>query len=75
MNAVYLAQPCRYREIAARLAGASSSTLADTLGALEAAHLIVRSSSETVPTTTYTLTPAGEKLLNRLRTLLEDIQQ
>lgn len=75
LNAIAQHQPARYREIAARLPQASSSTLAETLVALGAAHLLTHATAESVPTATYTLTPAGEKLLHRLRRLLEEIQQ
>jgi DNA-binding HxlR family transcriptional regulator len=74
MNAIYQRQPARYREIATRLPQASSSTLAETLAVLEAAHLVTRHAAESVPTTTYSLTPAGEKLLNRLRRLLDELE-
>lgn len=75
MNAIHQNQPARYRTLAAMLPGASSSTLAETLGALEAAHLIVRHQSDAIPTSAYELTQSGAKLLSRLKPLLDDIQQ
>ena len=42
---------------------------------LEAAQLVVHHTAETAPTSTYALTASGEKLLSRLRRLLEDLQQ
>lgn len=74
LNAIFLRQPARYRELSAILPQASSSTLVQTLGALEAAHLIVRLTSEAIPTSSYVLTGSGAKLLNRLRPLLDDVQ-
>lgn len=62
----------RYRDVAARLGHPSSSTLADTLRALEAAHLITRGAGPGHPS--YHLSPAGSKLLQRLRPLLEEVQ-
>jgi DNA-binding HxlR family transcriptional regulator len=75
MNAILQHQPARYREIAQRLPQASSSTLAETLSALTAANLVRHETADSVPTATYALTAAGEKLLSRLRRLLEEIQQ
>jgi DNA-binding HxlR family transcriptional regulator len=74
MNAIYQHQPARHRDVAARLPKASSSTLAETLAALEAAHLVAHQRSDAVPTATYTLTAAGMKLLSRLRRLLDEIE-
>ena len=74
LNAISQRQPARDRDLAATLPAASSSTLAETLAALEAAHLVRRQSSEAVPTSTYELTESGVKLLSRLRPLLDDIQ-
>jgi DNA-binding HxlR family transcriptional regulator len=73
MNAILRRQPARYKDLAAVLPTASSSTLAETLGALEAAHLVRRRTSDAIPTSTYVLTESGEKLLNRLRPLLDDV--
>ena len=75
MNAIHQYGPARYKALAALLPGASSSTLAETLAALEAANLVSRHSSDSVPTTSYELTESGTKLLSRLRPLLEDIQR
>ena len=75
MNAIHRQQPARYRDLAGVLPQASSSTLAETLTALEIAHLIVRNTSEAVPTSTYSLTQSGAKLLSRLKPLLDDIQR
>lgn len=73
LNAIFLNQPARYRELTAVLPQASSSTLVETLEALEAAHLIVRETSDAIPTSRYSLTQSGEKLLSRLRPLLDDV--
>ena len=75
MNAIFLNQPARYGELAQLLPQASSSTLADTLTALEVAQLIVRHTSESTPTVSYSLSESGTKLLSRLRPLLDDIQR
>ena len=56
MNAIHVHQPARFRELSAMLPQASSSTLAETLGALEVAHLVSHVTAETAPTSTYTLT-------------------
>lgn len=74
MNAIHQHQPARFRELSAVLSQASTSTLAETLVALEAAHLIAHLTAESPPTSTYALTESGEKLLSRLRRLLEDVQ-
>jgi DNA-binding HxlR family transcriptional regulator len=75
MNAIHQTSPARYKTLASQLPGASSATLADTLAALEAAHLVQRRTSDTVPTSTYELTESGGKLLSRLRPLLDDVQR
>ena len=75
MHAIHRQQPARYRDLAGVLPQASSSTLAETLTALEIAHLIVRNTSDAVPTSTYSLTQSGAKLLSRLKPLLDDIQR
>ena len=63
----------RYHEIAEGVTDASSSTLAETLRALEAARLLRRDVGvDGRPA--YTLTPSGEKLIKRLRRLLEEVQ-
>jgi DNA-binding HxlR family transcriptional regulator len=74
MNAIHVHRPARFRDLSAMLPQASTSTLAETLGALQAAHLVVHVIAEATPTSTYALTTSGEKLLSRLRTLLDDIQ-
>lgn len=73
MNAIRTHQPARFRDLAALLPQASSSTLAETLGALEAAHLVVHHTADAVPTSAYVLTPSGDKLLSRLRRLLDEV--
>jgi DNA-binding HxlR family transcriptional regulator len=73
MNAILVHQPARYTELAHVLPQASSSTLADTLVALEVAQLSVRHTSEAAPTVSYALTASGAKLLSRLRPLLDDV--
>ena len=63
----------RYHDIAAAVPEASSSTLAETLRALEAARLIHREGSAG-PRLPYWLTDSGKRLLSRLRRLLEDVR-
>jgi DNA-binding HxlR family transcriptional regulator len=75
MNAIQAHRPARYRDLAATLPAASSSTLVETLGALEAAQLIRRHMSETPPLSSYELTGSGAKLLSRLRRLLQEIRE
>jgi DNA-binding HxlR family transcriptional regulator len=75
MNGIHQHQPARFHQLASVLPQASTSTLAETLSVLEAAQLVVHHTAEIAPTSTYALTASGEKLLNRLRRLLEDIQQ
>lgn len=74
MNAIHQHPPARFRELTELLPQASTSTLTDTLAALQAANLVAHLTAETTPTSTYVLTASGEKLLSRLRRLLEDIQ-
>jgi DNA-binding HxlR family transcriptional regulator len=76
MNAIHGRGSARYHEIAAALPQASSSTLAETLHALVVAGLAVRRdlSGTAAPHTQYALTGSGEKLLSRLRRLLQEIQ-
>lgn len=75
MNAIHVRGEARYAEVAAALPGTSSSTLAETLQALEATHLVDRLwPDENRPHATYRLTQSGAKLLNRLRQLLTDIE-
>ena len=71
MSAIHSRKQARYRSIARALAHASSSTLAETLQALEAARLIERTADDRDG---YQLTEPGRKLLDRLRPLLEDIR-
>lgn len=74
MNAIHVRGEARYAEIASALPGTSSSTLAETLQALEAIHLVGRQShGHDRPHATYRLTQSGAKLLSRLRQLLSDI--
>lgn len=74
MNAIHVRGEARYAEVAGALPGTSSSTLAETLHALEATQLIRRQQpGDARPHASYRLTPSGTKLLNRLRQLLTDI--
>ena len=75
MNAIHQHQPARFRELSQVLPHASTSTLTETLAALEAAHLVAHLTAESTPVSSYALTESGEKLLSRLRRLLEDVQQ
>lgn len=72
MGAVHRLGPARHNAIADTVPRASSSTLADTLRALETARLLERR-GEAPPL--YALTASGEKLLARLRPLLEEVQE
>ncbi len=76
LRAIHSRDRPRYHEIAAALPQASSSTLAETLHALDTAQLILRHDLHhgTGPHTAYTLTASGVKLLSRLRRLLEEVQ-
>ena len=74
MNAIRGHQKPRYHDIAESLSGISSSTLAETLRALEAAQLLRRHPGDNdSPFPTYALTDSGAKLLSRLRQLLADL--
>lgn len=74
MNAIHGHGAPRYHDIAASLQGISSSTLAETLRALEAAQLLRRQAgADESPFATYSLTDSGEKLLSRLRQLLVEL--
>ena len=74
MNAIQSRGSARYVDIAAALPGISSSTLAETLHALDAARLISRVlQSEDRPSVSYALTQSGAKLLRRLRQLLDEV--
>jgi len=77
LNAIHTRGTARYHDIATALPRASSSTLAETLRALEAARLIERRdlSNDAAPHTSYTACASGVKLLRRLRGLLEDVRQ
>lgn len=74
MNAVRGHEKPRYHDIAASVPGVSSSTLAETLRALEAAQLLRRTrGADDSPFHTYVLTESGAKLLSRLRQLLVEL--
>ena len=75
MNAIQHRGVARYHEIADSLSQASSSTLAETLQALEAAQLVARHdlTADGAPHTVYELTDSGVKLLSRLRPLLDEV--
>ena len=74
MNAIRRHPKPRYHDIAEAITGISSSTLAETLRALEAAQLLRRNPGEDdSPFPTYGLTDSGTKLLSRLRQLLADL--
>ena len=74
MNAVRAHERPRYHDIAAAVPGISSSTLAETLRALEAAQLLLRTPGhDNSPFHTYALTESGSKLLSRLRQLLVEL--
>lgn len=74
MNAIHARGQARYQDIATALPKMSSSTLAETLHALDFAHLIVRQQlSAERPQLTYSVTESGAKLLERLRQLLAEI--
>ena len=74
MNAIHSQSTPRYHDIAAALPGISSSTLAETLRALEAAQLLRRVPGlDHSQFATYALTDSGLKLLNRLRQLLQEL--
>lgn len=76
MNAIQVRGGARYHDIAAALPQASSSTLAETLYALEVAQLLRRQdlSADAAPHTRYDLTTSGTTLLSRLRPLLDEVQ-
>ena len=74
MNAIHGHPKPRYHDVADALTGISSSTLAETLRALEVAQLLRRMPGEDgSPFATYALTDSGGKLLSRLRQLLEEL--
>ena len=75
LAAIHSRGAARYHEIEAAIDGVSTSTLAETLHALEAAHLLVRDAPpEAAPKTIYTLTASGIKLLSRFRQLLDQVR-
>lgn len=74
MNVIHSHRTPRYHDVAAALPRISSSTLAETLRALEAAQLLRRNAGKhDSPFATYALTDSGVKLLSRLRQLLEEL--
>jgi DNA-binding HxlR family transcriptional regulator len=73
MNAIHGRTQARYHDLASALPHMSSSTLAETLHALVAAGLVNRRHTSGRPQPLYSLTPAGLKLLNRLRQLLTEL--
>jgi DNA-binding HxlR family transcriptional regulator len=75
LNAIHSRRSARFNEIAGALPQASTSTLAETLQALEAASLLDRRvEGDPSPYPTYTLTRSGVLLLDRLRRLLDEVQ-
>lgn len=75
MNAIHGHGRARYHDIASLLPTISSSTLSETLRALEATHLLSRRQEAAErPFMVYSLTPSGVTLLSRLRQLLEDVE-
>lgn len=76
LNAIHSRHEARYQDIAAAVPQASTSTLAETLHALEHAHLLRRVlTPEPASHPLYSLLPAGAKLLSRLRGLLEEVHR
>ena len=75
MNAIHVRGGARYNDISTALPGISSSTLAETLQALETARLLDRrAQSVERPQVQYSLTRSGAALLSRLRALLTEIE-
>ena len=75
LNAIRAHEPARYHTLSAALPRMSSSTLVETLGALAVCHLINREEpTEAHAQPLYRLTPAGDKLLSRLKPLLDDVR-
>lgn len=75
MSAIHGRGRVRYHDIAGALPTISSSTLSETLRALEAAHLLDRCQENAErPYMMYELTKSGVKLLHRLRQLLDEIE-
>lgn len=76
LNVVRSHGGARFHDIERALPAASTSTLAETLRALTTVHLLIRhGTGESVPRSFYELTPSGEKLLNRLRRLLDEVNE
>lgn len=76
MNAIHMRGRARYQDIAGAQPAMSSSTLAETLHALETAGLVDRQTiTGDRPLITYGLTESGGKLLTRLRQLLIEIDR
>ena len=76
MNAIHGRGRARYQDIATALPGMSSSTLAETLHALETARLLDRQpQAADRPHLMYSLTVSGAKLLSRLRQLLSELDR
>ncbi|MEO7520396.1 MAG: winged helix-turn-helix transcriptional regulator [Gemmatimonas sp.] len=74
MNAIHGLGRVRYHDVAALLPAISSSTLSETLRALEATHLLDRRQEAAErPYMVYSLTESGVKLLSRLRQLLDEL--
>lgn len=75
MNVLYSKGTARYHDVATLLPTISSSTLSETLRALEAARLLVRHRAGLDHAhVRYALTGAGVRLLNRLRELLDELE-
>lgn len=74
MNAIHGRGRVRYHDIASVLPTMSSSTLSETLRALEAAQLLLRTQESAERAfMLYALSDSGTKLLSRLRQLLDDL--
>lgn len=74
LNAIHVHDTPRYHDIASAIPGISSSTLAETLRALEAVQLLRRLvGGEESPFPRYALTASGTMLLKRLRQLLVEL--
>lgn len=75
LNAIDARRPARFHQIAGALPKASTSTLTDTLRALEVARLITRwEPPDSTGPPVYLLNPSGKNLLRRLRRLLGEVQ-
>ena len=74
INAIHVRRTARYRDVATALPAASGSTHTETLRALDTARLVIRNTNPRAGRDTYAVNVSGEKLLNRLRMLLDDIQ-